>query len=129
MSPGSTGFRLRRRARKVALTARGLASVGWFGIAVMVAFCGIAAETTNDPTLAHGMYRSMQTVPWLSIPVGLLAGGAGALLGLGTNYGLVRYWWVVAKIPIAAALIATDAVLVTAVARNATVTGQPTPAL
>jgi len=57
------------------------------------------------------------------------AGGAGALLGLGTNYGLVRYWWVVAKIPIAAALIATDAVLVTAVAPNATVTGQPTPAL
>lgn len=122
--PGAR-FRLRRRAYKIALTAHVLASVGWFGVAVVVAFCGLAAAATDDPTLAHALYRTMEAVPWLSIPVGLVAAATGGVLSIGTIYGLIRHWWVVAKIAIAAAVITTDAVLVGRVAHNAAVSGDP----
>jgi hypothetical protein len=60
--------------------------------------------------------------------MGLAAAATGTVLGLGTTYGLVRNWWVVAKIAISAAVVITDAVLVGRVAHEALVTGQaPVP--
>jgi hypothetical protein len=117
-------LRLRRRAHKVALVLHILGSGAWFGIAVAVAACGLAATATSDPALPHALYRVMETAPWLSIPVGLSAIGTGVLLGVGTTFGLVRNWWVVAKIAIAVAVVVTDAVLVGHVAHHAVVTGQ-----
>ena len=122
------GFRLRGRAHKAALTAHVLASVGWFGVAVMVAFCGFAAGWAGRG-LSAGWYRVIETAPWLSIPLGLASVATGALLGLGTAWGLVRHWWVVAKIAIAVAVVVTDAVLVRAVAHEALATGEAAPAL
>lgn len=116
-------FRLRRRAHRVVLIAHILASVGWFGVALAVAMAGIAAVTTGDRTLPVALYRSMETAPWLSIPLGLVAVATGIVLGLGTRYGLVRHWWVVAKIVIAVAVVVTDAVLVRAVAHDAAMSG------
>jgi hypothetical protein len=123
------GFRLRGRAHKAALTAHVLASVGWFGIAVLVAFCGLAAAAADDPSLIAALYRTMETTPWLSIPTGLMAIATGTLLGLGTAFGLVRYWWVVAKITIAVAVVVTDAVLVRVVTHDAVVSGTAAPPL
>ena len=130
MSAVSTpvGFRLRGRAHKVALTAHILTAVGWFGLAVVVAFCGLAAAASDDRVLASALYRTMETAPWLSIPAGLAAVATGVLLGLGTSFGLVRHWWVVVKIVIAAAVIVTDAVLVGHVAHDA-VAGRVGPPL
>jgi hypothetical protein len=108
----SSGFRLRGRAHKAALTAHVLSSVGWFGIAVTVAFAAITAGVTDDATLAHALYRTIEVVPLLSIPLGLVAVATGALLGVGTKWGLVRHWWVVAKVGISAAVIVTDAFIV-----------------
>lgn len=116
-------FRLRGTAYRAALTAHILASVGWFGVAVVVAFCGIAAAVTGDPSLSSALYRVMETAPWLSIPLGLVAVATGVLLGLGTVFGLVRHWWVVAKIAIAIAVIVTDAVVVGRLAHDAVLTG------
>jgi hypothetical protein len=116
-------FRLRRRAHKIALTVHILASVGWFGVAVMVVFCGVGAAAASDPTLSNALYRTMGVAPWLSIPAGLLAVATGVLLGLGTTYGVIRHWWVVVKIAIAVAVVVTDAVLVGRVAHDAAVTG------
>lgn len=67
----------------------------------------------------------IEMVPWLSIPLGLLAVASGTLLGLGTKWGLVRHWWVVAKIAISVAVIVTDAVLIRRVAHDAAVNGNP----
>jgi hypothetical protein len=71
----------------------------------------------------------METAPWLSIPAGLVAVATGGLLGLGTSFGVIRHWWVVAKIGIAVAVIVTDAVLVGHVAHDAATTGDPTAPL
>ena len=125
----SRRFRLRGRGYKAALTAHILASVGWFGIAIVVGFCGIAAAVTDDPTLPPALLRVIETAPWMSVPVGLVAIATGALLGLGTAFGLVRHWWVIAKIGIAVSVIVTDAVLVGRIAHEAVATGTIEPAL
>jgi hypothetical protein len=117
------GFRLRGRAHKVALTVHILTSVGWFGIAVVIAFCVLVAGNTSDRALANALYRTMEIAPWLSIPVGVAAVASGAVLGLGTTFGLIRHWWVVAKIVIATAVVVTDAILFRTLARSAVVTG------
>ena len=118
-------FRLRRKAHKAVLCAHILTSVGWFGVAVVVAGCGLLAAFTGDASLPPALYRTVQTAPWLSIPMGLAAVATGVVLGLGTTFGLVRNWWVVAKIAISAAVVVTDAVLVGRVAHDALVTGRP----
>jgi hypothetical protein len=121
-------FRLRRRAHKVVLCAHILTSVGWFGVAVVVACAGLLAASTGDPSLPPVLYRTVETAPWLSIPMGLAAIASGVVLGLGTTFGLVRHWWVVAKIAISAAVVVTDALLVERVAHDAVATGHaPTP--
>jgi hypothetical protein len=122
-------YLLRGKARKVALTAHILAAVGWFGVALVVAFCGIAASATSDPTLSPALYRTMETSLWLSIPIGLTAVATGTLLGLGTVFGLIRHWWVLAKLAIAVAIVVTDAVLVGRVAHDAVISGAAPPAL
>jgi uncharacterized membrane protein len=124
-NPTRGAFRLRGRGRRVALTAHILASVGWFGVATAVAVCAIATSTTGDPTFSHALYRVIAASPWLSIPVGVAAVATGTLLGLGTSFGLILHWWVVAKITIALAVIATDAVLVGSAAHAALISPNP----
>jgi hypothetical protein len=120
-----TGFRLTRRSHKVVLIAHVLTAVSWFGVAATVVFCAVAAAVTNDPKTADGLIRVIGTIPWLSIPLGLIAAATGTLLSLGTRWGLVRHWWVVAKIVIAVAVLVTDATLIAAVAHDAAATGNP----
>jgi hypothetical protein len=122
----SARFRLHRRSHRTLLTAHILTSVGWFGLAVGVAACGISATVTTDPTLPVPLYRLMEAAPWLTIPLGIGAAGTGVVLGLGTRYGLVRSWWVLAKITITITVVVTDAALVRVVARHAAVTGHAT---
>ena len=120
---GPRRSRLRGRAHKAALTAHILGSVGWFGAAVLVAFCALAAAVTSDTTLSTGLRRAVETAPWLTVPLGLVAVATGILLGLGTRWGLVRHWWVVAKIVGAVAVIVTDPLLLARAAHRAAATG------
>jgi hypothetical protein len=118
-----SGWRLGRRARKVALTAHVLMSVGWFGIAVVVLVGAVAAMTTGDASLTRALHRFLELAPWVSIPAGVLAAATGVVLSLGTRYGLVRFWWVVIKIAITVAVVVTDAVVIERMAQQAVVTG------
>jgi hypothetical protein len=122
-------FRLRGTAYKAALVLHVLTSVGWFGLAVAVVFCWITAKTTADQGLAHALYLAIAQMPWLSVPAGLTATVTGALLSLGTRYGLVRYWWVIGKILIAAAVLITEGTLTGALAHAAAVNHTSEPAL
>src|SRR3954469_20188382 len=104
-------FRLRKKAHKTVLTVHIITSVGWFGIAVAVAFLAISAAVTGDRALSRALYRTLEITPYLSIPTGAVAFGIGAFLSVGTIWGLVRHWWVVAKIGISIAVIVTDLVV------------------
>jgi hypothetical protein len=106
--PARTARRLGRRAHRVLLIAHVLSSVGWFGLAVTVAFCGVVGSSRGD----LAFYEVIRATLMLSVPLGLTAAATGVLLSVTTRWGLARHWWVVAKEAITVAVIATDVLLV-----------------
>ncbi len=105
------------------LTAHILTSVGWFGAAIVVLALVFWAGTTSDPTVANSIYRVLANLPRLSIPLGIAAAATGGVLSVGTSWGLFKNWWVVAKIVITIAVVVTDAVVISHVARDALASG------
>jgi hypothetical protein len=116
---GRMRFHLGRRPRLVALIAHVLTSVGWFGVAVLVTFLLVAAQATGDDGLARALYRTVETSVWLSVPLGALAALSGVVLGLGTKWGLARYWWVLIKEVIVVPVVITDLLVIAPQAHDA----------
>lgn len=119
-------FHLGKRARKAVLTAHVLSSVGWFGVAATIAFCGIVAANTSDASLPPALWETMRTAVWLSVPIGLVSAATGVVLSLGTKWGLTRYWWVMIKEAITIAVIVTDPLVVIPTLRGVIGGGEPT---
>ena len=105
-------FRLGRRARKVTLTAHLLSAVGWFGSAVCIAVFVLIAGRTHDPTLSHALYRAVDAGLVITLVAGVTAIGTGVILSIGTPWGLLLHWWIVAKLLIAITVVVTDVVIV-----------------
>ena len=110
---------LPRTPRKVVLTAHVLSSVGWFGVALLVAVAALAAGATSDPVFADALHRAIGASLWVSVPSGLIAFATGVVLGVGTRWGLVKHWWVLIKIVLNLAVVVTDLVVVRAFAHDA----------
>ena len=115
---GRMRFHLPRRPRLVVLIAHVLASVGWFGVAVLVAFLLVAAGSAADDGLARSLYRAVETSVWLTVPLGVVAAVTGVVLGLGTKWGLARYWWVVIKEVAVVPVVVTDLLVVAPAAHD-----------
>jgi hypothetical protein len=113
--------RLGRRAHRALLIAHVLSSVGWFGVAMTVAFCGIVGSSRDD----LAFYEVIRSSLGLSVPFGLAAATTGVLLSVTTRWGLVRHWWVVAKEAGAVAVIATDVLVIAPTMDRALDTGVP----
>jgi len=124
---------LGKRGRRTALIAHVLSSVGWFGVAALVLFLLVVAQNTGDAGLARGLYRSVETSLWLSVPLAAVSGLSGVLLGLGTPWGLAKHWWVVLKELAFVPLVVTDLLVVGPTvhdaARNVSAAHFPDPAI
>ena len=113
--------RLGRRAHRTLLIAHVLSSVGWFGLAITVAFIATVGQDRGD----IAFYEVIDATLSLSIPVGLAAAATGVALSLTTRWGLVRHWWVVAKEVVTVAAIATDVLVVGPEMADAIEAGRP----
>jgi hypothetical protein len=86
--------------RKVALSAHVTASVGWFG--AVVAFLTLAIiglRGSGREELIRSAYIAMEAVGWFVIvPFSLAALATGVIQSLGTQWGLFRHYWVLAKL-------------------------------
>jgi hypothetical protein len=90
---------LSRGWRRTLLTVHILASAAWIGIDVIVAVLVGTGWFASDTELRSLAYRALATfVVWPMLVSGLLCLATGLLLGLGTRWGLVRYWWVLVKL-------------------------------
>jgi hypothetical protein len=102
---------LGRRTRKAVLVVHIAAAGAWIGLDVVMGVFVLTAMTTDDPVVRATSMQGLElfaVVPLLS--VGMLCLLSGLLLGLGTKYGLVRFWWVAVKLVLNVAL--TSLVLV-----------------
>ncbi len=98
--------RLSRRTRKAVLLLHVLSSVSWIGVDLVMGALAVRGLTTDDPRTQAVVYASLElfAVPLL-LTLGLLSLSTGLVLGVGTRFGLVRYWWVVAKLVVTLVLL------------------------
>jgi hypothetical protein len=95
----------RRALTQAGLVVHVLASVGWIGAALA---CGVVAVLgTSAPTSAlPGLDDAFRAITlWVVLPLGALSVVTGLLQGLLTRWGLARYYWVVVKEVVTAAVV------------------------
>jgi hypothetical protein len=71
----------------------------WVGIDVIVAMLVLSGWFSGDVTLRSVAYQALaRFVVWPMLTAGLICLASGVVLGMGTPWGLLRYWWVVVKL-------------------------------
>ncbi|WP_007025895.1 hypothetical protein [Saccharomonospora iraqiensis] len=95
------------RARKSALVVHIVTAGAWIGIDVVLAVLVFTALTTDDVDTAAVSYQALELFAlWPLFLTGLACLVSGLVLGAGTRYGVVRYWWVVGKLVINVVFVA-----------------------
>ena len=95
----SVPWRLGRRTRKTALVVHILSAGAWVGIEVVVGVLVVTAWFTDDRAVTGLAYEALGLFAvWPMLTAGLVCLASGILLGLGSRYGLMRYWWVAVKL-------------------------------
>ena len=95
----SVGWRLGAATRKSVLVIHIASAGAWLGIDVVMAVLVFTALVSDDDRTKALSFRALELVavgPLLAC--GLVCLLSGVLLGLGSRYGLVRYWWVAVKL-------------------------------
>jgi uncharacterized membrane protein len=93
------GWRLGNRLRKTVLLLHIVAGGTWFGLDVAMAVLVITAIGTDSAAVRAHTLQSLQLITvWPMFSSAMLSLITGILLGLGSKYGLVRYWWVAIKL-------------------------------
>lgn len=90
---------LSRGGRRATLVVHILAAGAWIGIDVIVAVLVLTGRFSHDMEVRSLAYRALATfVVWPMLTAGLVSLATGLILGLGTTWGLLRYWWVAVKL-------------------------------
>lgn len=98
-------LRLSPRLRKLVLLVHIAAAGVWLGLDLVLGILVFTALST-DATGAGAAAASLAAVAtWPLVTVGLVTLVSGTLLGFSSKYGLVRYWWVLAKLAINVVLL------------------------
>ena len=98
--------RLGRRARRAVLTVHILGAGAWIGIDVVLGVLVFTAMLTSSTATEALSYRALELFAvWPLLAAGLVTLASGIALGLGTKYGLVRYWWVSMKLVLNVVLV------------------------
>jgi hypothetical protein len=92
-------WRLGAATRKSILVVHIASAGAWLGIDVVMAVLVFTALLSDDDRTKALSFRALELVavgPLLAC--GLVCLLTGILLGLGSRYGLIRYWWVAIKL-------------------------------
>ncbi|MEQ7123766.1 hypothetical protein ABN034_04525 [Actinopolymorpha sp. B11F2] len=91
--------RLGARTRKAFLLIHIASAGAWIGIDVVMAVLVFTGFLTDDRDTAAIAFQALElTTVWPLLTTGLICLVSGVVLGLGTKYGLVTYWWVAIKL-------------------------------
>jgi hypothetical protein len=84
--------------RKLLLTSHVVVSLGWFGATAAVLALAVAGLVTADVAVASGAYLGTEVIwRFVIIPLSLGALLTGLVQAFGTQWGLLRHSWVLAK--------------------------------
>jgi hypothetical protein len=121
---GGSGFRIQplpRRGRQVWMILHVVCSVGWLGVLVSNLVLCVTALGADDVTTMSALYTAAGVLAdTFFLPGTLLVLLTGVVLGVGTKWGLVKFYWVLVKLVIALVLlVAANLVLAARLARIA----------
>ncbi|TDD88029.1 DUF2269 domain-containing protein [Actinomadura rubrisoli] len=92
-------WRPRPSTRKAITVVHIAASVALLGEVWGLVVLNLCATLTDDGALAHAAYRLMGVLVFAGgIPLSLISLGSGIALALGSRWGLLRHYWVFAKL-------------------------------
>lgn len=92
------------RVRKLALTLHVLSSVGWCGAVAGFLALAVAGLRSADVTTVRSAYLCMNLITQdVIVPVSVASLLSGIASSLGTPWGLLRHYWVIAKLVITTA--------------------------
>ena len=87
------------RIRALALTSHVTASVGWLGAVAGFLALAIAGLTSQQSQTVGAAYLAMELITWsVIIPLSLASLVTGLVSSVGTDWGLFRHYWVLAKL-------------------------------
>lgn len=87
------------RLRKLTLTAHITASLSWLGAVAAFLALAVTGLTSASPETVRGSYLAMAVVGWsVIVPLAVASLLTGVVQSLGTVWGLVRHYWVIAKL-------------------------------
>ena len=91
--------RLGRGMRRAVLTVHIVSAGAWIGIDVVLGVLVFTAMATSSVRTEALCYQALELFAvWPLFTAGVVSLISGIVLGLGSNYGLVRYWWVAVKL-------------------------------
>jgi hypothetical protein len=97
-SPARRPFRLSGRARKSVLVTHILSAALWFGVDIALGILVVTAMLTDEVRTAGVALQAVEVFAvWPMFGASLVCLATGTVLGLGSKYGLLRYWWVAVK--------------------------------
>lgn len=104
-------------------------SVGWLGAVVGYLVLDLTVATSRDPEMVRSAWIAMGLVVTRAIvPLALASVVTGIAVALGTKWGLLRHWWVVASLVLtvlATAVLLVEAGVVTRSAAMAAASTDP----
>ncbi len=87
------------RLRKFVLTAHVTFAVGWLGAVAAFLALAIAGLTSQDAQMVRAAYLAMNWIGWyVLVPLSFASLLTGLVQSLGTEWGLFRHHWIVAKL-------------------------------
>ncbi|GHF55933.1 hypothetical protein GCM10018790_37320 [Kitasatospora xanthocidica] len=111
----SADRRLPPGVRKPLVVLHVVASVSWLALMLCLLTLAVTALTTADADRLRAAYRAMGMLgDALVLPLSLLTFLSGVALGLGTSWGLFRYYWVSTKFWLTLAAMAASVFALTA---------------
>jgi hypothetical protein len=85
------------RLRRLVLTTHVVSAVGWIGAVAAYLVLAVAASTSDNVETVRAAFIAMELLYFALVPLAALALLTGLAQALGTNWGLVRHYWVLVK--------------------------------
>ncbi|MFG1697167.1 hypothetical protein [Nonomuraea sp. NPDC049309] len=115
--------------RKVLLITHVSTSVGWFGAVAAYTALDVAAVNSQTIATVRAAHLAMELiVSYVIVPLAFAALVTGVIQALGTPWGLLRHYWVLAKLlltTVATLVLLVEAQTVAAMAQHAASSGDP----
>ena len=87
------------RLRKLTLTAHTTCSVSWLGGVAAFIPLAVIGITSQQPQVVRTVDLGLDWIGWfVLVPLSLASLLTGVILSLGTDWGLFRHYWVLAKL-------------------------------